>query len=398
MISRGRPPSLPVCLGVLLLAGCATLSPTFHLEDEAQFPTTGRDVAETMAVLGFHTTDSAPRHCGAFRLREFECTRYAARLAGLEELMDVARAPYALPLPAVDPHLGVLYEASSAPEPAGASASGLTVERKGPLAGAEFGWVPLEQTIDGPRVAEAWEHLARVGTPFACSNMAPAGAEQAIAASAPTTDTVQPTSCTRLLVAATPHDEPGIAACNVVRLPKGRTGAPYHCTFVLLARQGKTYIRAATAFFNHSYAFGGRPDLFIELPQEMSMGVNDSAREATIVRLLSEALQRPPFKLTIQRDQHDVMAISDYHYSDVLRQWAWETIRIRPYGLITVSTTLYVSRQNSDNPADWDRPSPQVETAYLAALTGVLRASIGSLCKQGSWEQQDKRLKLTCLH
>jgi hypothetical protein len=113
-----------------------------------------------------------------------------------------------------------------------------------------------------------------------------------------------------------------------------------------------------------------------------------------IKQACSRALKSPPLRLNVEVGEDEVVGKSRYAPSSVLVSWR-ETMNAivgiksspkmngQPFGdyVITLSTTLYVGKQNSDHAEDWFQPTQQQSDSYVAVLKELLGKELVLACK-----------------
>ncbi len=220
-------------------------------------------------------------------------------------------------------------------------------------------FVPLKVVRSGDKIFQEWKSLAESGETFNCSGA----------------------TC-NVIVEATgdnkPSNELWYASCNVKKI--GNTiGAPEYCNQIAVENEKGVWIEAITGASESPQAMLGRPDFSLKIHGTPPDGTSISKR-------VSEALKSSPLELeTSIYGDHTVFGIASYRVSKVLPGWR-EIVTVRvdlgssgwsesKYTGVVISTTLYVNRQNTTSPNDWNLPTEQQNNAYLNIIkSGMLNS------------------------
>jgi hypothetical protein len=119
-----------------------------------------------------------------------------------------------------------------------------------------------------------------------------------------------------------------------------------------------------------------------------------------VLKELQKAFQHTKIALISEvYEENTLIANASYRFSPILPGWR-EIVTVRvdlrriswgePAFLgVTISTTRYVNRQNTDRPQDWQLPSEQQETQYLSEIRTRMKEALESLCIQTNWRNPD---------
>lgn len=369
-------------LTAIALAACEA---TTHVErfevPDATTTVIPLDMFERFVITyGLAVDQTANADCGTFRGMRVSCkgtraeTDEARDIWGPSPLPFVATPPLAAPLPAISERLGVIGEADAS----GALAD-LGRITAAPSISADYGWVGIASVVSGPEVLARWRHLARKRTVFNC------GATGA---------------CSQLVFAFTTALDvsvDAIAVCSVRRISKLQ-GAPSQCQLVAVGTGENARMLAAIGYRFHSYALAGRTDfcvLFTSAENERHQRLVASADD-----IFRDVLRKPPFSLEVTGESGDLVGSVDFAYFAPLESRALQTIRFSRQGNtghhFCVATTLYVSKQKSDDPREWHRPSQSQETAYTDIVRERLEGEMRQRCPDMHWVREYRNYEVTC--
>jgi len=237
-------------------------------------------------------------------------------------------------------------------------------------------WAPISEVYDGPKVLERWQQLARSGEPFDCKG-----------------------PICHLIVQGVSKDnsETYYAVCQVAKV-KAIVGAPEQCHQIIIVTKQTIWLQAITgsSVVKHKV---GLPDFTYTVhgvPPEYKLPSNDP-----VLKELQKAFQHTKIALISELyEENTLIANASYRVSPILPGWR-EIVTVRvdlrrtswsePAFLgVTISTTLYVNRQNTDRPQDWQLPSEQQETQYLSEIRNRMKEALEALCIQTNWRNPDE--------
>jgi hypothetical protein len=242
-------------------------------------------------------------------------------------------------------------------------------------------WAPVESTINGAAQFRMWEHLADTQAIFDCHG----------------TD-----SCS-IVVKTTGFD--GLAHCEV-EVMKGLVGAPTWCGLLGFREAGRTFIQVPIGQ-EKPYEIprpkgGGRADFAIKIVGTVC------PREAVVNALVLKALKDSPLNLKLEmKSGGRILGAASGRRSSILKGWReFISVRLdvsacrslyvylgaessyeremRGYG-VTVATSLYVNRQNTDRPSDWTMPTDEQSDQWVEGVRDNLRKALTGSCKRGRW-------------
>ncbi len=256
----------------------------------------------------------------------------------------------------------------------------------GPEHVGQFSWAPVTEVRDGPKILAQWRELAKAGSFFDCKDYLCMIVVHSLSADQDAQETL---------------DE-----CTIFRA-NGIVGAPRHCTQIAILTSDRAWIKVVTGYVSGAAEIG-LPDTTLEIVGKLpttgeSLFSGDHKLPVSLTSVLTataKALSLPPLRLITQHNgDTSVLGIASYRLSPILSGWrelltvrvdvsdlSWEPI---PAVGVTISTTLYVNRQNTDRTEDWHLPAPSQEEAYLAAIRTNLKEPLESLCKRFEWSDSD---------
>lgn len=177
------------------------------------------------------------------------------------------------------------------------------------------------------------------------------------------------------------------AVCHVSQVDSVAVGAPVECRPLSLVVNGDEYVLAILGRKEASYSLG-REDftLLFLAPTEVD--------SANIFAAAAASLQQDPLQLASKIERSYVVGTADYRRSSLIDGW-FETLTVRididPHHgsittngftpiFLTVSTTLYVSKQNSGRNIDWTLPTGLQQDLVEQAILGAVKDELAGLC------------------
>lgn len=228
-------------------------------------------------------------------------------------------------------------------------------------------FVPIDQTVNGPETLSKWQTYARDGKLFDCEGP----------------------DCLTIVSTLNPEKGEKILALCPISNVKGVIGAPENCTEIVVLTHGKPWILAIVRSYMIQMALG-LPDFDIKIYSKPAL------RTDSVFGVIQDSLTAPPLMLFTERHSpRTLIALASHRASPLLVGWReWVTVRIDldyfryeepPYLGMTVSTTIYVNRQNTDRPSDWTLPSAQQQNMYVEEIRNKLTPRLSSLCRDHVW-------------
>lgn len=247
-----------------------------------------------------------------------------------------------------------------------------------------WGWSPVTEIDRGEATIREWQVLADSGKLMNCTSV----------------------GICELFAHTTTG---GLASCLIDRGSSGKVGAPRGCRVVGAQVDGIWFSRAITSRRAPVKAEGGgRRDFSLVV---FGKAGDDKSR---VVRALLRALQQPPLSLTAElQASGDILGVASYRSSEVIPAWR-EIVTIRlqvraerilgsdasrsgPEGRWTIGieaiSTLYLNRQNTDRPTDWQLPTRTQEHLWVEALRKGIKRALTELC--GARWTDDRTLACT---
>jgi hypothetical protein len=232
-------------------------------------------------------------------------------------------------------------------------------------------WTPLKDVSHGEAHLTAWTKLVASGSIFSCDQLA----------------------CFTIIRAISETGKERILAeCSIAN--QALMGAPQDCKPLVITFGGNSWM-AATVGSRDEMASMGRPDFTLTIRHKSPLS------GSTILRAIETALTGAPLLLSATRVETTLIGTAEYRSSPILPGWR-ELVTVRvdvtssrhfsDYTGVTISTTLYVNRQNTVQPADWHLPTPAQEQAYSRAILSDLKTPIQALCLSSEWVD-DKTLR-----
>jgi hypothetical protein len=191
------------------------------------------------------------------------------------------------------------------------------------------------------------------------------------------------TDCIRYYWFVTSSGEHAPGACRVP-VADGVAGAPVRCGLLEVNISGRKYIQTflneQTRMFNL-----GRPDF------QVRVLVPGKFEIVQILNAASEALSNSPLTLATRKERSYVIGTADYRPSRTLEGW-FETLTVRidvdagerssePHSVFVIaSTTLYVSKQNTERNIDWTAPSAPQQQLIEADVLKTLKQELWKTC------------------
>ncbi|MDB4963978.1 MAG: hypothetical protein JWP01_3977 [Myxococcales bacterium] len=232
-----------------------------------------------------------------------------------------------------------------------------------------YDWVPLHLIRGGRKLLDDWRTLANAGGVVMCTQW----------------------NC-QTFVGVSGVDSETLAMCSLSR-DEVEDGLPGYCETVA-RREGTTWkLRIAVGITSAPQRVEGEPDFVVS--------VSGVVTPESIYSAISIALVSRPLGEIVRRIDEDILGTRRGLVSDVLStglQYWFERVTVRVgvrknylgvYGL-TVSSTIYVNRQNTDAPSDWRLPQPEQQEAYNQAILASLRSAIDKMCR-GTWSDARTR-------
>ena len=241
-------------------------------------------------------------------------------------------------------------------------------------------WAPASSTINGTDALSMWEQNADGHELFDCHD-----------------------DFCSVFVRTTGVD--GVARCSLETM-QGLTGAPYACRLLAFRDEGAAFIRVP--------AGEEAPPKLSKMPLPTNVGRPDFSmrvvgiqcpNDKIITASLLNALKSDPVALNPKIESRGrFFGIASGRPSRILRGWrefisvrldatecasfqiysAGHTREMKGYGF-TVSTSLYVNRQNTDRPSDWIMPTYEQGDEWVESIWNNLRQALTGFCDEGKW-------------
>jgi hypothetical protein len=195
-----------------------------------------------------------------------------------------------------------------------------------------------------------------------------------------------------------------LGVCDVLRVQE-TTGAPEQCQPVVIFAPDQLdnpWVNVVMGYKYTAQRVVGRPDFSLKIYSE-------HLTERRILQASQQALRTHPLSFTNIKAKYNRGALqgwADYRFSLILSStWSkWyeivtinidigkndgrinDDIRSNSVFDIEVTTTLLVSRQNTDRHIDYTHASEIQNKTYVEIVQDILKKSITTLCKSLSWE------------
>jgi hypothetical protein len=331
----------------------------------------------TLIVMSVHAGESATFQQQRFQLRWAETAESIAKSYKPFQKPDLGRSPGGMQFqflphckfgPSSDYSCYMMDWGVRFVPPYPAS---LPYKSPGPIKGnvVSTGWVPIGEVHDGKELLETWRALSESGAPFDCDG-----------------------EICHVMVKASDNPQQSTertyAVCNVVRI-HGVVGAPSGCDQMVIENRsviwlkailGSDMVLASMGLPDFSLRIRGVPPTY-SLPSTRDIAASvGSALKGSILGLESET-----------SGDEAVIGSASFRVSPVLSGWREIlTVRVdlrrenwsKPETIgVTISTTIYVNRQNTDNPRDWSLPSQEQESTYINEIRDVIGVAASSFCK-----------------
>jgi hypothetical protein len=190
-----------------------------------------------------------------------------------------------------------------------------------------------------------------------------------------------------------------LALCQVITVGR-QIGAPEECMVIAADAKSQHWIMAETASYYILLAMNGRPDftynIFYQVkPTDASVHSGLLLRSEDLSRAIEKALSSPPLNMQTSSNGY-VIGIIDEQSSKVMPGHPFETVTVtvfikddpvyedrkiisHDYGL-TVSTTVLLNTQNTDNPYNYHPASFSQNKIWADAVRARLQQEILVLC------------------
>jgi hypothetical protein len=278
--------------------------------------------------------------------------------------------------------------------------------------------VPIDQVADGTQLLKSWKDEADEGELFDCVDPDFANSEmklvpQNIADDAfhrgITTvsinklidDRHSETAKTCLVIVRNNANEDNtyLGLCQVLKVGQ-HIGAPEQCFPIAATLQSRSWILAITGSYYALLAMNGQPDFSYNIFQKTAatdthlqsgptMGLSD------LSRAIEKALSSPPLSMQTSSTPY-IIGVIDGKPSKVIPGHPFETVtvtifikdnpdykgsRIMSHNFdLTVSTTVLVNAQNTDNPYDLHSVSLSQNKIWVDAVRSRLQQEIFAIC------------------
>jgi hypothetical protein len=201
-------------------------------------------------------------------------------------------------------------------------------------------------------------------------------------------------------------DNRALAVCEVAPpTDDGTLGPPSDCRPVWLDRGDSQYFLALVYFdFSSSLlAAAGRRDatILVEMDGQTDLEIVEAVIQA--------ALEAEPLQLEVAAHSAIIRGYADYRFLPEQGIWTRQTVNIiriddiaiadRVFFAYELSTTLYVSKQNSSENRHWRLPEEEIHDWYLRLFRSSLETQLSELCEQHQLEEDvmgESFLRLAC--
>jgi hypothetical protein len=230
-------------------------------------------------------------------------------------------------------------------------------------------WVPTQYVERGGEGIRVWVAALEKGVRFACEG------DQCLVVR-------------RLFVRSSSDEILGACRTPVIGSYAGAGG----CYPLVLRSGGAIWVRA----YLYSNPMGGMGNTHVRIfaPPRTDM--------TPVTTAILNALSLPPWQMKVQRRRFSVTGVGIRRVSPIASIWrellsvhidGWTTEQANNNGQAValnfeLSTLLYVNRQNTTRPDDWQMPPPEIEEAYKSRLLNTLRTAVAGSCRSGRWWDQ----------